>query len=221
MDPVLDAGVEVGLRVRFGGGLLGGVGDRGPAGERAGDAAGQDRRRSHVDEGDAAITVATPSGHADDRPVLGAPVELLEAPPGAVHLRHADLGEQLVGRQGRRQEPLVEVGGGDFPRTSRSLRYVGRAERQGGRREVAGRVGVGDRPADRAAVAHLRITDVARRMSEQGNVLGEHFRDLDVAVPREGADGDVIAILADVREVGEPADVDEHAGLGEAQLHQR
>ena len=37
----------------------------------------------------------------------------------------------------------------------------------------------------------------------------------------ERADGDVVAVLADVGKVGEPADVDEHGGLGEAQLHQR
>ena len=35
------------------------------------------------------------------------------------------------------------------------------------------------------------------------------------------ADGDVVAGVADVRQVGDAADVDEHARLGEAQLHQR
>ena len=35
------------------------------------------------------------------------------------------------------------------------------------------------------------------------------------------ADGDVVAGVADVRQVGESADVDEHARLGEAQLHHR
>jgi hypothetical protein len=52
---------------------------------------------SHVDQADAGLVAVAPRGDADDRPVLGATVELLEAPPGAVHLRHADLGEHLVG----------------------------------------------------------------------------------------------------------------------------
>ena len=37
----------------------------------------------------------------------------------------------------------------------------------------------------------------------------------------ERADGDVVAGVADVRQVAEAADVDEHARLREAQLHQR
>ena len=37
----------------------------------------------------------------------------------------------------------------------------------------------------------------------------------------QGADGDVIAGVSDVRQIADPPDVDEHARLGEAQLHQR
>ena len=58
-----------------------------PPASADGDARGEDRRRAHVDEADAGVAVAPPGGDADDRPVLGPPVELLEAPAGAVHLR--------------------------------------------------------------------------------------------------------------------------------------
>ena len=83
--------------------------------------------RAHVDEPDAGVAVAPPRGDADDRPVLGPPVELLEPPPGALHLRHADLGEQLVGRQRGGEEALEEVGGGDLARAVGALGDVGRA----------------------------------------------------------------------------------------------
>ena len=42
-----------------------------------------------------------------------------------------------------------------------------------------------------------------------------------VVVPRERADRDDVAVLADVRQVADAADVDEHRGLREPQLHQR
>ena len=56
---------------------------------------------------------------------------------------------------------------------------------------------------------------------QQRHVLGEHVGRLDVRVPRQRADGDVVAVVADVRQVAQAADVDEHARLGQAQLHQR
>ena len=80
---------------------------------------------------------------------------------------------------------------------------------------------MGDRATDRAAVTHLRVADVAGRVLQQRGVLGEQVGVLDVVVPGERADGDVVAVLADVAQVAEAADVDEHARLRQAQLHQR
>ena len=66
----------------------------------------------------------------------------------------------------------------------------------------------------------MRIADVGRRVGEQRRVLHDG-RGLDVAVAGGAADGDVIAGVADVRQVADPPDVDEHRRLGQAQLHQR
>ena len=44
---------------------------------------------------------------------------------------------------------------------------------------------------------------------------------LEVVVARERADRDRVAVLAHVREVGEPADVDEQLGPREPQPHER
>ena len=81
------------------------------------------------------------------------------------------------------------------------------------RREVRRRVGVGDRAADRAAVAHLRVADLARRRGRSsGTCCAQQVGRLDVVVAGQRADGDVVAGVADVRQVGEAADVDEHGG---------
>ena len=78
-----------------------------------------------------------------------------------------------------------------------------------------------DRTADRAAVTYLRIADVAGSMRQQRHVLGKDRTGLDVHVAGERANRDVVAGVADVRQVGDATDVDQDARLGEAQLHQR
>ena len=80
---------------------------------------------------------------------------------------------------------------------------------------------MGDRAAERATVAHLRVADVSCGMREQRHVLAQQFGRLDVHVAGHRADGDVVAVVADVRQVGEATDVDQHARLGEAELHHR
>ena len=44
---------------------------------------------------------------------------------------------------------------------------------------------------------------------------------LQVVMTRERADGHVVAAVADVRQVGQPADVDEHGRCRQPQLHER
>ncbi len=80
---------------------------------------------------------------------------------------------------------------------------------------------MGERAADGAAVTDLRVADLAGGVGEQRDVLLEQGRRLDVHVAGEGADRDVVAGVADVRQVAQASDVDQHARLGEAQLHHR
>ena len=90
---------------------------------------------------------------------------------------------------------------------------------------VAGRsdagIGVGDRAADRATVTDLGVADLAGGVRQQRHVLLQERRRLDVHVAGQGADGDVVAAVADVRQVAEATDVDQHGRLGEAELHHR
>ena len=78
-----------------------------------------------------------------------------------------------------------------------------------------------ERAAERAAVAHLRVADLARRVREERRVLAQHVAVLDVVVTGEPTDRDVVARVAHVRQLGDAADVDEHRRGREAQLHQR
>ena len=90
-------------------------------------------------------------------------------------------------------------------------------EREENRAEVARGVGVRDRAADRAAMAHLGVADVRGDLWDHGAVPGEHGVAHELGVPGERADRDPVAVLPHVAEVVEPADVDEHRRAREAQ----
>jgi hypothetical protein len=108
---------------------------------------------------------------------------------------------------------VVEGASEELGRRNRSLavRPAGDhfcVEREQNGAEVGGRVGVDDGAADRAAVAHLWITDVLRCPSEDRAVPGENRVAGEVGVAGERADRNPVAILAHVTQIAEPADVD-------------
>ena len=70
-------------------------------------------------------------------------------------------------------------------------------------------------------MADLGIADARCRRRQDGHLGVQHVGCLDVTVAGEGPDGDVVAGVADVGQVGDPADVDQDRGLGQPQLHQR
>ena len=106
-------------------------------------------------------------------------------------------------------------------RSLRSDRGEGGAQGQAGRRQVRRRVAVGDRSADGAPVAHLGIADLPGDVGQQRHVTLQHLADLEVPVAGQGADDHPVAVLADVGQIGQPADVDQHRRRRQAQLHQR
>ena len=65
-----------------------------------------------------------------------------------------------------------------------------RVEREDHGGEIRGRIAVGERPSDRAAMPHLRIADLAGRVRHDRAVLLEQRRAGDVLVPRERTDRD-------------------------------
>jgi hypothetical protein len=70
-------------------------------------------------------------------------------------------------------------------------------------------------------MAHLGIADVRGHLGQQRYLRLEQVADLDVAVTGERTDAHLVAVLADVGEILEAADVDDDARRGQAVLHQR
>ena len=216
---VLGRRVEVGRRI---GALVGGgrgVGRRRAGPQRGLDRGGPDGGGTHVHQRHAG-GVTTHRGDADDGPVLGAPVELLERPARAVGLRHPDLGDDLVGGERGLEEVEEEVVGVDHTFTTTPPDDDAAPEREDHRGQVRRGVAVRQRPAEGAAVADLRVADLARGRAQDRDVLPHHRVVLDVVVPGEPTDGELVAVVAHVREVAEPADVDQHRRRRQPQLHQ-
>ncbi len=160
-------------------------------------------------------------GDPDDGPVDRPAVELLVAPTPAAHLGHPDLGQHLVGVERRLQEATEELPGGDLPFAARAPGHQGPAQRQDHGRKVGGRVGVGQRPPDRAPVAHLGVADEAGHVGQDRHLGGEQCAPLQITVAGQRADRHVVAAVSDVGQVRQAADVDEDGRRGQAELHQR
>ena len=98
------------------------------------------------------------------------------------------------GSQGRLEEARGRTRPAAIVRApARTLGDEGAAEGQHRGRQVGGRVAVGDRPADGAAVADLGVADLAGHVGQHGHVGGAARSRSPVAVAGEGADGDVVA----------------------------
>ena len=81
---------------------------------------------------------------------------------------------------------------------------------------------MGERAADRAAMPHLRIADLARPSSRRsGSAPASSGSACDRGMARERADRELRAGVADVGEIGEPPDVDELRRPRDPELHRR
>ena len=83
---------------------------------------------------------------------------------------------------------------------------------------VAG-VAVGDVATNGAAVAHLRVGNQQRRFDQQGQVFLQQGGGDQLVFGGHRADADNPAAFADTAQLGNAVDVNQHAGLGKAQLH--
>ena len=115
--------------------------------------------------------------------------------------READLGDEFAGLERGLEQALEIVVGSDAALVGDDRR----AERERGRRIVGGRIVVGERAADRAAVAHMRVADAAGELGERRDraLHDRALADLDVA--GHGADDEVVALAGDARQIGNAA----------------
>ena len=113
--------------------------------------------------------------------------------------RKADLGDDLAGAERGLEQALEEVLRGDLALVGDD----GRAQRQGRRRIIGGRIVIGDRAADRAAIAHRRIADALGERGQGGNRLMDRGAGRDLGMARHRADDDRVALAADAGELGD------------------
>jgi hypothetical protein len=211
------AGADVGGGAGALGGVRGGVGRGGPAGQGRFHGRGAQWGPAHVDQ----RHVAALDRDADDGPVDGPLGELLERPAACGRLRHPDLGEQFPRLEHGLEQALEELADTDLAGAVGAPGDHGgiQGEQHGG--QVGGRVGVRDRAADGAAVPDLRVADLTGRVRQQRHLAGQQFGLIHVVVPGQRPDRHVGAPVGDVGEIAEPAQVDDHLGDGQPQLHQR
>ena len=151
---------------------------------------------------------------------LALELEVRPARPRA-RIRHADLGDHLVGRERRRERPAEQLVDRDRPLAARALSDdVGsRGEHDGA--PVALRVRVCERAADGAAVADEWVGDLRGGVAERAIATAEQLGLLAGLVARERADAQRSLVLLDVIEVGHAVQVDDDVGSREAHLHER
>jgi hypothetical protein len=77
---------------------------------------------------------------------------------------------------------------------------------------------VGARAADRAHVPYLRVADLAARLRQQRAGTRERLIVLQVGIARQRADRHLVAVLADVRQIRQAADVHQRRHVRQAQL---
>src|SRR5581483_5528421 len=92
-------------------------------------------------------------------------------------------------------------------------------ERKDGGRPVGGGIRVDETSADGALVAHLHIAEMACGFRQQRASAAQEIGDLNLKVGGHGADADLTALFLYIREIFDAAEIDEHFGLHEAQLH--
>jgi hypothetical protein len=150
---------------------------------------------------------------------LGAAVELLVRPAGAVEFGDPDLRQHLVGRQVRLKVVLEEIPGRNGPLAVRPPHDEGRVEGQQGGGQVGGGVAVADGAPDSAPVPDGRVPDERGRVGDEAAVLLQGRVALRVAVAGHRADGEAVALVADVVQVADAPEVDENRRGGEPELH--
>ena len=80
---------------------------------------------------------------------------------------------------------------------------------------------MGQRTAERAPVADLRVADQPGHVGQDRHRGPQQRAPLQVVMAGERADGDMVAGVTDERQPADPADVDEDGRRGEAEHHER
>ena len=79
---------------------------------------------------------------------------------------------------------------------------------------------MGNTTADRAAIAHLWITDDGYAFWQQGEMATDEIGILKLGICRQSADGNGSILLTNVGQAIDPTNINQVTRLRQAQLHQ-
>ena len=170
------------------------------------------------------LMLAGPSimrGDRDDGEVAVTAVDFAERGAAVARDRKAHRDDQLVGLAGGREHVELEFGGGKDARAALRAQHHLAFERRQRQRNLRARVGVRDRAAHRALVAGLEVADVRQRDRQQRQLGGKLRPGQQLVLRHRGADLDLVAEIADLVELRHAGDVDEQAGIDQAQVEHR
>ena len=135
--------------------------------------------------------------------------------------RHVDAGEHFTLGQGCREQVDEALAGGNVARAAGAGGRQRAAQGDDDGRQVGGRIGVGHRAADRAAVAHLLVADQAGGLCQDGAVLANHLRGGQRGMGRGCADAQHLPVQRDAAQLGHAPNVHQRRRLADAELHLR
>src|SRR5258707_12236117 len=131
----------------------------------------------------------------------------------------ADLTQNFSSVQRSGQQIKEEISGFDHALAFGASDDQLSVQRKNRRWPICGWVGMDQASANRAAVAHLYVAKMRSRLRQQRTDTAQQIGRLNVVVRSHGANADLSTFLADVREVLDLADIDQHGGLHQTQLH--
>ncbi len=135
-------------------------------------------------------------------------------------LRHLELDEHLVGRQGGLERVHQEVVDGDSSAAARSFYDRVSPQREHGRRMVVGRIGVGHVATHGGKVAHQRIGHHQAGLEERGVASADQWRRFQDGFSHHRSDGQMASALLQVRQARHPGDVDQVLRTGQPEFHE-
>ena len=142
-------------------------------------------------------------------------------PPGACRgRRHADLRQQLVRCDRRREGVDEELVDRDGALAARAPEHDAGAHRQHHRAQIARGVGVREGAADRAEVANEGVGDLWRRRGDRG-IAADHLGSDQLVVAGERPDRQRATGLGDIAKPIDRIHIDQMLGSGEPEFEQR
>src|SRR5262245_53659437 len=190
-------------------------------GRRRLEVGGPDARERDPGASDRAVVERDVDRGPDGGVVADLALELEIRPRGRrARIAHLQAGDHLVLLERGRERALEELLDRNRPRSRRGAGFDVGPDREHDRAPVGLRVGVCERAANRAEVAHDRVGDLRGCRAESAEPAAEQLRALARLVTDERAHAETAVLLCEGVQTGNRVDVDKRPWGRESELHQ-